>query len=151
MLLRVLCLEHTDLATDEDRQFGLLMWARYFTAATWEELIALAEDYPVMEKPVSKAWQLSEEQRIRELMMLREEGIRVRRTEEELYRRTNEKYQQAIAERAEAFAKLDQAQTEIQRITAKNQQITEDNQRITKENQRLAQMLCDLGVDPEKQ
>lgn len=41
--LRVLYLNHIDMATDEDKAIGLDYWAKAFLASTWEELKVLAE------------------------------------------------------------------------------------------------------------
>ena len=41
--LRVLYLNHTDMATDADRSSGLDYWAKAFLASTWEDLKGLAE------------------------------------------------------------------------------------------------------------
>ncbi len=41
--MRVLYLNHTDLATQEDKRYGLDYWAEAFRARTWEELKKLAE------------------------------------------------------------------------------------------------------------
>ena len=41
--LRVLYLNHIDMATDADRSSGLDYWAKAFLASTWEDLKGLAE------------------------------------------------------------------------------------------------------------
>ncbi len=171
MLLRVLCLEHTDLATEEDRNYGLLMWARYFSASTWEELKALAEEYPVMEKTISKAWGLSEDQQIRELMMLREEGIRVRRTEEALYKQGREELAQAKAEVEKSHAEVEKSHAEVRKIGAEKDKmaakidtisaekdkmaekidtISAEKDKMAAEIDRLTEMLREHGIDPDK-
>ena len=111
--LNVLTLKHLDIATEEDCEYGLVMWARYFNASTWEELKMLVQDFPVMEKPVSEAKRLSEEQIIREQMILREEGIRVRRTELSILKKAQERAKKAEAELGEEKARAEKAEAEL--------------------------------------
>lgn len=42
--LSVVELKHTDLATDEDKQYGIDKWARLFKSTTWEEVKSLTEN-----------------------------------------------------------------------------------------------------------
>ena len=37
-------LKHRDLATDEDKQYGIDKWARLFKSTTWEEVKSLTEN-----------------------------------------------------------------------------------------------------------
>ena len=48
--LRVLYLNHTDMATDSDKASGLDYWAEAFLATTWEELKALADKGDIFRK-----------------------------------------------------------------------------------------------------
>lgn len=48
--LRVLYLNHIDLATEEDKRYGLDYWADAFSATTWEELKTLAIKGEVFKK-----------------------------------------------------------------------------------------------------
>ena len=42
--LSVVELKHTDLATDEDKKYGIDTWARLFKSTTWEEVKSLTEN-----------------------------------------------------------------------------------------------------------
>ena len=68
-------LTRPDLATDEDRRYGLDKWCRLFKATTWEDMKMLAENNAVMGKTISGVWQLTEEERIREQCRAREEWL----------------------------------------------------------------------------
>ena len=48
--LNVLCLKHTGLATKEDRENGLVSWARLFLATTWEAVRELALESPALKE-----------------------------------------------------------------------------------------------------
>ena len=46
--LSVVDLTHIELATDEDRAYGIDHWARLFKATTWEELKMIAKNNPAL-------------------------------------------------------------------------------------------------------
>ncbi len=41
-------LNHTDIATDEDKLYGIDTWAKLFKATTWEEIKMITEKNPSM-------------------------------------------------------------------------------------------------------
>ena len=48
--LNVIDLTHINLSTDADKEFQLDIWAKFFTAKTWEEVIMLAENNPYIDE-----------------------------------------------------------------------------------------------------
>lgn len=52
MLINVLDLTRMDLATDEDKECGLLHWAKLFKAQTWEDIHMLVSNYKDIENIV---------------------------------------------------------------------------------------------------
>ena len=48
--LNVLCLKHIELATGEDKENGLVSWAKLFLATTWEEVKELALESTVLKE-----------------------------------------------------------------------------------------------------
>ena len=68
-------LKRLDLATEEDRKYGLDKWCRLFKATTWEEVKMIAAEDKTLNKAVSGVWQLTEEERIREQCRAREEWL----------------------------------------------------------------------------
>ncbi len=91
-----------DLATDNDIKFGLVNWAKLFMAETWEELKMLAEKDKTIERAVSSAWQMTEEEIIRERMRNREEGEQLWRSMEKKL----EEYQKQSAEDKKTISEL---------------------------------------------
>ncbi len=63
-----------ELATEDDHKYGLVDWARLFKAKTWEELKMLAEKNQNINNAISSAWQMTEDERIRDQMRRREEN-----------------------------------------------------------------------------
>ena len=68
-------LTRIDLATEEDRKYGIDNWALFFKAKTWEDMKMLAERDANLERAISGMWQLTEEEMIREQCRAREEWI----------------------------------------------------------------------------
>ena len=46
----MLCLKHVELATGEDKENGLVSWAKLFLATTWEEVKELALENTVLKE-----------------------------------------------------------------------------------------------------
>ena len=67
-------LRATELASEEDRRNGLVLWARLFKAESWEELKMLAQENTVVDQTISSVWQLTQDRAIREQMQRREEN-----------------------------------------------------------------------------
>ena len=76
-------LTRPDLATEEDKEYGLDKWCRLFKAKTWEELKMLTKEDKEISNAVSSAWQLIEEENIREQCIRREQWLAQKRWEKE--------------------------------------------------------------------
>ncbi len=101
-----------DLATDNDIKFGLVNWAKLFMAETWEELKMLAEKDQTIERAVSSAWQMTEEEIIRERMRNREEG-------EQLWRSMEKQLEEYKKQSAEDRKRADEAEKKLLELQAK--------------------------------
>jgi len=71
--LSVLDLTRIDLATEEDKQYGIHHWASLFKATTWEEIKMLAEQNEYIKSAVDTIYQISQEEQIRLQCEAREE------------------------------------------------------------------------------
>ncbi len=71
--LNVLCLTQTELATEEDKAFGLDLWAALFKSGTWEDIKMLAQKDENMMEAVKTVYQMTADERIREQCEAREE------------------------------------------------------------------------------
>ena len=101
-----------DLATENDIRFGLVNWAKLFMAETWEELKMLAEKNKTIERAVSSAWQMTEEEIIRERMRNREEG-------EQLWRSMEKQLEEYKKQSAEDRKRADEAEKKLLELQAK--------------------------------
>lgn len=68
----VVNLSRIDIATEQDRASGIELWARVFTATTWEEINMLAQNNEYLQEVVSGVCQLTEEEKIRQQCEARE-------------------------------------------------------------------------------
>ena len=68
----VVNLSRIDIATEQDKASGIELWARVFTATTWEEIDMLAQNNEYLQEVVSSVRQLTEEEKIRQQCEARE-------------------------------------------------------------------------------
>ena len=59
-------LTHINIATEEDKLYGVDKWAAFFKADTWEEIFMLAEQMPSLQTSVETLYQLNTDEQIRE-------------------------------------------------------------------------------------
>lgn len=77
--LSVLNLTRIDLATEEDKQFGIHHWATLFKATTWEEIIMLAEQNEYIRSAADTIYKLTQDEQIRLQCEAREDYFRRQR------------------------------------------------------------------------
>ena len=68
----VINLTQIELATEEDKKYDVDLWARVFTATTWEEINMLAQNNEYLQEAVSGVRQLTAEEKIRQRCQARE-------------------------------------------------------------------------------
>ena len=120
--LNVLDLNQIELATEEDKAYQLDYWARLFRAKTWEELKMVAQNNTVFKEAGETLYKLNQDDEMRYLCEMREEGQRILRTkqsilmkgEDKLAQKDNElaKKDAVIAEKDNALAEKDAALAE---------------------------------------
>jgi len=123
--LSVLDLTHIDLATEEDKQFGLHHWANFFKTTTWEEIIMLAEQNEYILSAADTIYQLAYNDPIRLQCEARED----------YYRRQRD--MQIHMERVQkATADAQRAAEDAQKVAADAQKAAEDAQKNAEEAQK---------------
>lgn len=73
--LLVVELNHTNIATAEDKAFGIDTWAKLFKATTWEEIKMITQDNPSMNSTAESIYLSNSDENIRELCRRREDAI----------------------------------------------------------------------------
>ncbi len=128
-----------DLATDNDINYGLVNWAKLFMAETWEDLKMLAEKDKTIERAVSSAWQMTEEEIIRERMRNREEGEMMWQSmQKEL-----EEYQKQSAEYQKQSAADQKRIEESERLISEKDALLTEANRVNSEKDALIRELTE--------
>ena len=122
-VLHVLELNQIELATDEDRLYGIDHWARLFKAKTWEDLSMIAEKNQYMCAAAQEMYYRNSDEIIQEQCRAREEYLQHERW-----------VQEQLKEKDQALAEKDQT------IAEKNQTIAEKNQTIAEKNRIIAEL-----------
>lgn len=115
-ILRVVDLTHIDLATEEDRAYGIEHWARLFKASTWEELKMIAKNSQVLTEASKALYQLNADEIMRQRCRAREDFIL---------------YENAITQQNQTLA------AEKKTLTAKNEILTAENETLTAEKEAI--------------
>ncbi len=73
--LYVVELNHTDMATKEDKGYGIDTWAKLFKATTWEEIKMITKDNPSMNSAAEAIYLSTANKDILEQCRIREDNI----------------------------------------------------------------------------
>jgi len=82
MTVSVVNLNRIDLATEEDKAYGIDYWARLFKSTTWEEIKVLAERHSGILEAANAMYDFTSDEIVREHCEMREEYLRRERTKE---------------------------------------------------------------------
>ena len=102
----VVNLSRISLATEQDKASGIELWARVFTATTWEEINMLAQNNEYLQEVVSGVCQLTEEEKIRQQCEARETNAYWERIREADRQRVHQALQDAQEQLATHQQKL---------------------------------------------
>lgn len=93
LCISVVDLTQIDLATKEDKQYGIDHWASLFKATTWEEIKMLAQDNEYIKAACDTLYQLTRDEEIRQQIEAREDYYR-RQIDLQLYMQEQEERMQ---------------------------------------------------------
>ena len=102
-IINVVDLTHINMATKEDKFYGVDKWAAFFMADTWEEIFMIAKEMPSLQTSVETLYQLNNDEQIRETC---DRFIRAENRERG-YKKWIAQQKQELAEKDEALAKKD--------------------------------------------
>lgn len=111
--INVIDLTQIELATEEDKKYGVDRWARVFTATTWEEINMLAQNNEYLQEAVSGVRELTEEEKIRQRCQARETNAYWERIREAQTKRLQADLANAKTELANKNEELANAQAEL--------------------------------------
>ena len=105
--ISVVDLTQIELATEDDKNHDIDLWARVFTATTWEEIEMLAQNNEYLKEAVSGVRQLTEDEKIRQQCQAREDF--------EYWERIRNNYTKELGENLKLTqGKLEQAQGQLE-------------------------------------
>ena len=104
-------LNQIEHATQEDIDYGVVLWAKLFNATTWEEVDALAQNNEYLQETISGVRQLSEDEQIRQQCEARESFVYWERLR-------NIAHQQALDTIKQQAAELQEKDNEIAQLRA---------------------------------
>ncbi len=139
--LSVIDLNHIDLATKEDRIYGIDDWARLLKANTWEEVKMITNGNNALASTAESIFLSNEDYNIRKVALEREEA----RLEREYKEKKIQALSQTVADQNQQLA------DQHQQLADKNQQLADKNQQLAdmdKENARLKELLAAAGIKP---
>ena len=133
-ILKVVELNHTQLATEEDISYGIDRWARLFKATTWEEIKMYASNNKAMENVVNKVFEYNSEETMRDICRARQEDVayqmfvdkRTKVMEQNLIKMEDE-----LAEKNEQLVKLDE------QLAKQDEQLAKQREQINQHRQAL--------------
>ena len=159
--LRVLYLNHTDMATDADRSSGLDYWAKAFLASTWEDLKGLAERGDVFKEVAEEMYTVNADENQRSLAEAHRKYVetfttltnglaRAEKKAEEAEQNLQKAQQEAQKQLQEALQQLQEAQKQVQeseqRAANAEQSAREEKQHAETADAELAKYIERFGV-----
>ncbi len=112
--LNVLDLNQIHLATEKDKAYKIDYWAKLFKAKTWEDLKMLAQKDNALKETCETVYKLNQNEEVRYLCEMREEGQRILRTYESLLKMKDEKLAETAAALAEKDAMIAALQAQLE-------------------------------------
>ena len=106
--LNVLDLNQIELATEEDKAYGIDHWARLFKAKTWEDIQMIAKQNSALMQATETLYALNCDQTIRDMCRAREDAIRHEN-------RINQLLAEKDAALAEAMAKIAKLEADLRK------------------------------------
>lgn len=128
MRVSVLDLTRQDLATEEDKSYELNLWASFFKAKTWEELISLADQSDALKQAASTAYVISQEE-----FMLRECLAR----------------ESWLKGQARIHREIEQYKSEIEQHKSEIEQHKSETEQYKSEIAYLRSLLFEHGINPD--
>ena len=126
--ISVVDLTQIDRATMEDKNHDIDLWARVFTATTWEEIEVLAQNNEYLKEAVSGVRQLTEDEKIRQQCQAREDFAYWERIRNNRMKELGDGLEQARDDLQQMQGELHQTQDELHQTQGKLQQTQDELQ-----------------------
>jgi predicted transposase/invertase (TIGR01784 family) len=134
--LLVVELNHTDMASDEDKQYGIDVWARLFKANSWEEIKMITKNNPSLSSTAESIYLYNSDEQVRELCRRREDAI------------AHEAFQKKKIE--ELTSENASLTSEVESLSSKNISLVSENESLVSENELLHSAISDRDAKLQK-
>lgn len=128
--LKVVELNQTELATDEDKQYMIDRWARLFKATTWEELKMCAGEDAAMQSAVKMVYEYNEEEAVRDMCRARREAVAY----EEYMKREKDRL---LIEKEKLEYSIERLQNSNEELQNSNNELQNTNEELQNTNEEL--------------
>ncbi|MBR3811536.1 MAG: Rpn family recombination-promoting nuclease/putative transposase [Agathobacter sp.] len=116
LTLYVIDLTHIELATEEDKTWGIDHWARLFIATTWEEVKMIAERDIHMQAAAEEMYVLSADEMIEERCRARDDYMKQERTRNKIMKELTETNTSLLNEKASLLNEKEALLNEIESL-----------------------------------
>lgn len=107
LCISVVDLTQIELATEEDKKYGIDLWARILKATTWEEINMLAQNNEYLQETACAVCELTEEEQIRQQCQAREDYEYWERIANNMHQAELDKRDQTIQKQDKALQQKD--------------------------------------------
>lgn len=143
----MLYLNHIDLATEEDKRYGLDYWADAFSATTWEELKTLAINGEVFKEMAEAIYTVNADVSQRSIAEAHRKWLKLNT----YLTKSREKAEQQAAEAQQRAEEAQRQAVEAQQQAEEAEQRTEEAEQRTEEaEQKLVKAEAELAKYKEK-
>lgn len=141
LVLYVVNLKYTDIATEEDKAYGIDEWAKFFKATTWEEIQMLAEKNSSICEAANAMYDFTSDEVIREHCRMREEYIIRTRGMERWNKMLQEEAEKHLEELMKSHEELEKANEKLEKandeLEKANEELEKTNEELEKTNEKL--------------
>lgn len=135
--ISVLSLNQIELATEEDKAYHIDAWAHLFKCKDWREVQMLAKNNPDIQEAVTTIYQLTEDEKTRQMCERREKALLDQRSREHKISQLTSKNEQLTSEKNQLASKNEQLTSENEQLTSEKNQLASENEQLTSEKEQL--------------
>ncbi|MBE5833791.1 MAG: Rpn family recombination-promoting nuclease/putative transposase [Butyrivibrio sp.] len=144
--LYVIELNHTNLATEEDKRYKIDTWAKLFKATTWEEIKMITNNNPSLNSTAESIYVYNADDIIADQCRAREETILHEKVMNERLAKLSEENNSLTDKNASLTNKNASLTSENASLTNENASLTSENVSLTNEIARLKNLLKENGI-----
>ena len=130
-------LTHIELATDEDKSYGINHWAKLFKSTTWEEIKMIAKTNPVLSEASESLYMLNADDITRQRCQARKEYIEHQKAVNEKLEAQDEKIKKQDKKIKSLSSKYKSVSAENKALSSKYMSVSAEKEALSSEIERL--------------